>query len=285
MRIMIDENYYPYSCQTSLMGQAIDISVIILHEQSPPIADFNFVPYSYCLGEYSFFNESLANPSTFYWDFGDNTTSELENPTHTYLTSGVYDVVLSVENEYGIDTYTSTIDVNIVNLEISVSGILATENQITFNSNYIGTGSYFWDFGDFNYSSQVAPIHYYSSPGEYLVSVTYESGNCTIETTYIVQIGTNGNSILELNNNLICYPNPFKDELKIKYNFESDVKYDLNITNNIGQMIKVFDTNHLIGNNEFIFQTDVNGVYFVNLIFEDKRYIYKVVKTNYFSIS
>jgi PKD repeat protein len=33
--------------------------------------------------------------TTYSWDFGDNTQSSLENPTHTYLTSGIFNVILT----------------------------------------------------------------------------------------------------------------------------------------------------------------------------------------------
>lgn len=43
------------------------------------------------------FNDlSLGNPTTWQWDFGDNTSSTDQNPTHTYLLPGVYNVCLTI---------------------------------------------------------------------------------------------------------------------------------------------------------------------------------------------
>ena len=39
--------------------------------------------------------------STYDWDFGDGTTSGVQNPTHTYTTPGNYSACLSVIQEVG----------------------------------------------------------------------------------------------------------------------------------------------------------------------------------------
>lgn len=38
----------------------------------------------------------LKNPATWYWDFGDGSTSGLKDPVHTYLNNGTYNVSLTV---------------------------------------------------------------------------------------------------------------------------------------------------------------------------------------------
>lgn len=46
------------------------------------------------------------NASTYFWDFGDGTTSTDENPEHFYQTEGVYNILLIAENQYGCrDTF------------------------------------------------------------------------------------------------------------------------------------------------------------------------------------
>ncbi|MEX2594841.1 MAG: PKD domain-containing protein, partial [Anditalea sp.] len=44
---------------------------------------------------------SIEEVSEWHWDFGDGTTSQLQNPTHRYDQKGMYEVMLSVQNEYG----------------------------------------------------------------------------------------------------------------------------------------------------------------------------------------
>jgi PKD repeat protein len=40
-------------------------------------------------------------PSAWFWNFGDGTTSNLQNPIHTYITSGLFDVTLTAVNACG----------------------------------------------------------------------------------------------------------------------------------------------------------------------------------------
>lgn len=42
-------------------------------------------------------------PNKWVWDFGDGTSSNLQNPSHTYSAAGTYTVTLSAENIHGID--------------------------------------------------------------------------------------------------------------------------------------------------------------------------------------
>jgi gliding motility-associated-like protein len=50
-----------------------------------------------CLGDGTTFEfQSDTPPDSVLWDFGDGTTSTLENPTHVYPASGIYNVVLSL---------------------------------------------------------------------------------------------------------------------------------------------------------------------------------------------
>lgn len=46
--------------------------------------------------EAQFKDSSLGEPTGWYWDFGDNTSSVLQNPTHTYNTAGIYNMSLTV---------------------------------------------------------------------------------------------------------------------------------------------------------------------------------------------
>jgi len=49
-----------------------------------------------------------SNGSTFFWDFGDGNTSTDPNPTHTYSTTGNYDVLLVSTSTCGVDSLTVT---------------------------------------------------------------------------------------------------------------------------------------------------------------------------------
>ncbi len=57
----------------------------------------------------SFTDLSINNPVLWQWNFGDGSTSTLQNPTHSYSANGIYSVSLIVSNSYGSD-YEEKID-------------------------------------------------------------------------------------------------------------------------------------------------------------------------------
>ena len=56
------------------------------------------------LAHIRFTDQSSKEPTSWLWDFGDGTSSTEQNPFHTYLTSGTYEVCLRVENRFGTDS-------------------------------------------------------------------------------------------------------------------------------------------------------------------------------------
>ncbi|MGB7968661.1 MAG: SBBP repeat-containing protein, partial [Methanobacterium sp.] len=53
------------------------------------------------------FNDtSTGNPTSWYWDFGDNQNSTVQNPTHTYTNAGTYNVSETVTTVEGSNTDT-----------------------------------------------------------------------------------------------------------------------------------------------------------------------------------
>lgn len=76
--------------------------------EAPPVAAFTVSPGFTCTGTVQFTDGSAFVPTAWEWHFGDDSTSTAQNPTHTYLSDGVYDVTLIVTNAFGTDTLTLT---------------------------------------------------------------------------------------------------------------------------------------------------------------------------------
>jgi len=68
-------------------------------------------------GNYSFTDQSTNNPTSWSWDFDDGNTSDLQNPTHTFTTSGEYNVCLTASNSAGTNTSCQTISILLSSLE------------------------------------------------------------------------------------------------------------------------------------------------------------------------
>ncbi len=121
----------------------------------------------------TFTDESTGSPTSWYWSFGDGTSSTNKNPVvHTYYTTGkktqTYTVTLKVTNAKGTDTKTSYITVTpkpslearfIANV---TSGRTPLAVQFTDQSTEHPT-SWYWTFGDGTSSRQQNPVHTYRS--------------------------------------------------------------------------------------------------------------------------
>lgn len=58
-------------------------------------------------------------PTSWLWDFGDGSFSNLQNPTHSYAVNGVYPVTLTVTNADG--TFTSSVQyISVENVDVTV---------------------------------------------------------------------------------------------------------------------------------------------------------------------
>jgi PKD repeat protein len=55
-------------------------------------------------GQPVYFLNLSEDADAYLWDFGDGTTTQVDNPVHEYLTPGVYDVSLTANNEWGCAT-------------------------------------------------------------------------------------------------------------------------------------------------------------------------------------
>jgi PKD repeat protein len=74
---------------------------------SPPVANFSASPTAGATPlAVSFAATGSGIATAWDWDFGDGNTSGLENPQHTYLAAGTYDVALTVTGPGGADTET-----------------------------------------------------------------------------------------------------------------------------------------------------------------------------------
>lgn len=127
------------------------------------------------------FTSTAQDADTYYWDFGDGTTTNQKNPTHTYQTDGIYDVLHKVTNDCGEDTSYGSISVGAFpSAEFTASSTTGcTPLQVTYESTYDGNvTAYHWEFegGAPATSTDPNPTVTYNSPGTYDVSLQVENG-------------------------------------------------------------------------------------------------------------
>ena len=107
-----------------------------------PSANFTTSGSSSCSGNVSFIDASFNQPNYWEWDFGDGTISNQQNPAHTYLQAGIFDVSLFVSNAFGQDSViqTSLISINFMPAPITyndTSYVNPATFQLTTASNSV----------------------------------------------------------------------------------------------------------------------------------------------------
>lgn len=128
-------------------------------------------------------NVAFMGPAGIYqynWEFGDGTSSAIQNPLHTYI-DGQYLPNLTITDTNGCSSETEIYVIHSAGLNLS-----ATHNATincapqTVNFGATGASQYFWDFGDGNTSNLSSIPHNYTTNGTYApLVIGYNSVGCS----------------------------------------------------------------------------------------------------------
>ncbi|WP_374165626.1 PKD domain-containing protein [Arcticibacter sp. MXS-1] len=147
-----------------------------------------------------FVNEKNA-ASSFTWDFGDGTYSNLPNPKHAYLHSGKYDVKLTAVQSYpdgSVCSNTATHAIQISALPVASfisnsSYLNCVPYKLVVASTPANAAGVQWDFGDpasaDNIGTGYTSEHIYTEPGLYKIRLTaYNEAGCIDTSSQYVRI-------------------------------------------------------------------------------------------------
>ena len=161
---------------------------------------------------------TTGGPTSWSWDFGDGTYGTEQNPSHTYTAAATYQVRLTVgkggttntmtRNEYiTVDPVPTTTATATGTTSAASSSTLAAffdasprtgsaPLSVVFSDSSTGSPtSWTWDFGDYSSSTEQNPVHSYTSPGTYTVTLTVNKtgdGKTLKKTGFVVVNSTLG---------------------------------------------------------------------------------------------
>ncbi len=135
-------------------------------------------------------NQSQSGYSNYRWKFGDGDSIDAENvASHIYATCGTYLVDFQASNQYC--TFHMKKNAYIFNKplipDFSCDKKGCLPYSVQFENISQNAQSYFWDFGDGNFSSERSPINIYTETGKYAVKLRV-TGDCNSESTKIDSI-------------------------------------------------------------------------------------------------
>ena len=162
--------------------------VILYNSQSPPFGDGNikiqykvfnntssgnYISGTPIHGGYSTIGiENRFGTDGLEYTFNNNyspSATELENETALLITTSIFEQPTA---RYEFDTYNYSVFFN----------------DLSSEGNFIDLTEWIWDFGDGTISDERSPIHYYSEPGSYEVSLTVSSSSGLISEPSVANI-------------------------------------------------------------------------------------------------
>jgi gliding motility-associated-like protein len=156
-----------------------------------------------------------TNAGTRYlWEFGDGSSSALENPSHEYTKEGSYSVKLTVTTDKGCRvtrTFTNFIAAGDLTPDFEISKMRGCAPlQVVFTDKTTPKASgltYHWDFGNGKTSQRPSPGIVYDKPGVYYVSLTVSyASKCNSKYSHNIPIRVDQgpDPQIELSDSSVC---------------------------------------------------------------------------------
>ncbi|ALJ03641.1 hypothetical protein APS56_00085 [Pseudalgibacter alginicilyticus] len=142
------------------------------------------------------YNQNCDTSAGYFWDFGDGTTSNLRDPSHTYTSTGTYTISLYAQNFCGTtDNITSTI---CIEPELTPAFTLSTNNgcspltvqttnttdlssscggdtylwEVSYANGFCGTAPEQWSFTNGTDENSASPTFEFNTAGTYTLTLT-----------------------------------------------------------------------------------------------------------------
>jgi len=197
IRLILEDTMgcYSYLDYKDVMGYINEIVADTLICLGQEVQFFDFVRY---YGDNVPYWNDPARPEKISWDFGDGSgfTTMGTSPIHTYLNKGLYTARMATNDEDGcVDTASINVLVGGVNaaMEDNSDEYLCDQIIQFLDSSYFDfvpttdvITDYSWDFGDNTTKSYLKdPFHYYSSNGNFTITLAIKTEAGCIDTAYI----------------------------------------------------------------------------------------------------
>ncbi len=198
---------YNVTLKVTSNNGCVDDTIRALNTIYPePNAAFNS-PAEVCLGAPVNFNDiSTAGGSTvaqWNWDFGDGTTSNLQNPAKNYANPGTYTAKLSVTSAIGCQTVNNIATKNVIidplpTADFNFSTPACENGNVTLTdasvANAGNLSQWVWSYGDGNngtLSSGNPFTHFYPTAGTYNATLQVQTDKGCSSTTISKQLIVN----------------------------------------------------------------------------------------------
>ncbi|MBT3207862.1 MAG: PKD domain-containing protein [Bacteroidetes bacterium] len=199
LHVYLQDGTYSVTLTVTNSFGCLDIvtsSVIVFAE---PFADF--YGDTICFGNETHFTDlsfgastgGTVSLTTWFWDFGDGTTSNLSNPVHTFSNAGIHAVSLTTTNSNGCSS-SIVQDVLVFDLptaNFSAPAVCLDSANVYTDLSTPANGTiinWLWDFGNGNISNVQNPFYIYQNSGLFNVTLTVSDYHCINSITQSVEV-------------------------------------------------------------------------------------------------
>lgn len=176
----------------------IDLSkkdTIYIEVKTPTSVNIN---YSSANGLFQFASNTINN-ATYHWSFGDSHTATGQYTNHQYTDTGMYQVVLNVNDNYceATDTVKIVSDIcPIANFTTTIS-----DSNLLLNNTAQFYTQVEWDFGDGTQHTGLVNSHQYQAEGTYTIQQIVSNAFCSDTIEKVVEINFCALADFDVNNN------------------------------------------------------------------------------------
>ncbi len=191
---------------SNVCGLSVTDSVDVLFNPQPTVV-VSAGPTALCaLGGVQFTDISITgninDPITsWYWNFGDGTSSTEQNPYHYFDQSGTFFATLTVNTDGGCVSNNGITPLTITSypapiaaFAVNSSDLLIPYDVLVCDNQSVGASTYSWSFGEGGTSTAVDPQYVYTLSGTFQVQLIATSQHGCLDTAYM-DVVTNANVI------------------------------------------------------------------------------------------
>ncbi len=247
----------------------------------PLVASFSTNNQLGCVGDTIQFSDASTGTITDYnWTFqgGNPSTSDLQNPSIIYNTTGTYDVSLTITDVFGTATEMKSEYIVINDVPIADFSYTIDNGIIYLDDNSVNADLYSWDFGDGASAQAQGDFAYmYDSSGTYTITllVANNCGQDIYETTVNITITSleNPNEWDEVS----IFPNPTNDFVRIDFGKKLDNESSIELINSLGQTVFSKKINRQTQVEEVNVSNFPNGIYFIKIKNEQSEMVRRIM--------
>jgi PKD repeat protein len=228
---------------------------------SAPFSQFSYSSNTACLGNnISFADNSTNVPTQWLWNFGDGTTSNEQNPTHVFNSTGTFNITLTASNTAGNSSSTQQIEI-FPNPILSISSsdtdnvLCLQDGAIDLQSNPTGAQFFGTGVNGNTFNPQVSGIGNFTISAEYI-----DANGCAGYSELSIEVtNCSSNELIESDKSAaIIFPNPTNGLFELK-GFDSNTDFEIHDMNG-----KLLHSGQVINNMQLSVSQISAGIYYLS---------------------